>query len=441
MRGPKLNLNHEQKEAIKILQSSENIFLTGAAGSGKSYTLRQFLKEPIQRGYFPILASTGAAAILVGGRTFHSFFGLGILEGGISATVERAVQNKNLNRRLKNTPGVIIDEVSMLSGKTLSAAEMIARKIRGNSSPWGGMRVIAVGDFAQLPPVNPYGSEKDWAFMDEVWEASQFVPVILTQVMRTTDPVFLQVLNYIREGIVNEPVRKFLSERTRAPSANFQGTRLFARREEVERYNLNCLSKLKSSVHTFQTQYQGKEAEIEKFKKNSPIGDVIQLKMGALVMLRQNDPDGDWVNGSLGHITQITDHELSIELLEGDKIRVKPVEFTLLNADGNPVVTAKNFPVSLAWAVTIHKAQGTTLDKALLNLKYLWEPGQAYVALSRLKSSDGLFLEGWSPSSIITDPLVSNFHARLVNWYRNYTGAKSIIPSAKTDLCSASSSR
>jgi len=167
MAKTKPTLNAEQTEALEILKSQGNIFLTGAAGTGKSFLLKQFLREATDEE-IPILASTGAAAILVGGRTFHSFFGLGIFEGGISATIERAVENKRLVKRINETDTFVIDEVSMLSGPTLRAAETIARRVRKNSRPWGGMRVIAVGDFAQLPPVNPFSQTKEWAFLDEV---------------------------------------------------------------------------------------------------------------------------------------------------------------------------------------------------------------------------------------------------------------------------------
>src|SRR5580692_8837694 len=133
-------LNSDQQTALQILNKDGNVFITGAAGSGKSFLLRHYLRGKT----FPILASTGAAAILVGGRTFHSFFGLGIMQGGLEATVQRALTNKKLVRRLKKTQGVVIDEVSMLSGATLRAAETIARKAREQESPWGGLRVVAV---------------------------------------------------------------------------------------------------------------------------------------------------------------------------------------------------------------------------------------------------------------------------------------------------------
>ncbi|MEK7563713.1 MAG: AAA family ATPase, partial [Patescibacteria group bacterium] len=153
-----------QEKAMEMLRREGNIFLTGAAGTGKSFLLDQYLqRKPTDE--FPIVASTGAAAVIVGGRTFHSFFGLGILEGGIEATVQRAMRNRRLILRLQRACCVIIDEISMLSGTTLLAADRIARRARHCNKPWGGLRIIAVGDFAQLPPVTPGNEQKDWAFL------------------------------------------------------------------------------------------------------------------------------------------------------------------------------------------------------------------------------------------------------------------------------------
>lgn len=402
-------LNSSQEKALKILKSTDNVFLTGAAGSGKSFLLKHYIKEK----YCPILASTGAAAILVGGRTFHSFFGLGIMEGGFQATVDRAVNNKRIKKRLSKTDTVVLDEVSMISGPTLRAAETIARKIRGNTTPWGGMRIIAVGDFAQLPPVNPFGKEKEWAFLDPVWEQSEFKPVLLTEIMRTSEVSFLKILNLVRQGVAPLPVHEFLNQRMIQPTEPFDGTRLLARREDVERYNLSQLQKLGAKIWEFQTVYTGKEQDIEKFKKNSPIPDVITIKIGALVMLRQNDPSGQWVNGSLGHVQKVGDEWLEIKLVDGPLVSVGKVDFTLLDADGIEIMKATNFPVNLAWAVTIHKAQGTTLEKMWVDLRRLWEPGQAYVALSRVKSSSGLFIEGWHQNAIMMDASVKKFYENM----------------------------
>lgn len=427
----KLKLNSEQQDALEVLRTRENIFLTGAAGSGKSTLLREYLHElnsaakASQR--VPILASTGAAAILVGGRTFHSFFGLGIMEGGEFKTIERALKNFKLKERLRATDTVVIDEISMISGTLLRTAEAIARRARENSSPWGGMRVIAVGDFAQLPPVDVHsarGAGKDWAFLDEAWEQSCFQSVVLNTVMRTEDEVFLRVLNDVREGRVSAEVREFLDYRAqeRARALRAAGrlmedvTYLFPRRDAAERTNLERLEQIDSPARVFETVFTGRSKDVESFRKHSPLGDRIALKEGALVMLRQNDVDGAYVNGSLGHVVDISEDGdlLRIELLAGKKrIDLEPAEFTLLNADGEAVVTARNFPVSLAWAMTIHKAQGATLDRVCVDLRQAWEPGQAYVALSRARSPYGLFVEGWQPRSILADPLVAAFHAGL----------------------------
>ena len=411
-----MKLNEDQTSALETLQSPQNVFLTGAAGSGKSFLLRHYLKDKDPKE-FPILATTGAAAILVGGRTFHSFFGLGILEGGAKATVERASKNKRLTKRLRETNAIIVDEVSMLSASTLSAAEQIARKARGKSAPWGGLRIIAVGDFCQLPPVNAfYGSsrKKEWAFLDPCWQTSEFTPAILREPMRSSDPEFLKTLNLIRYGHLNQKVRTFLDERTAPIPETFSGTRLYSRRADAEFKNLELLTKLNGDEHIFETNYRGNAKSIEAFKKHAPIPESITLREGALVMLRQNDPKQRWVNGSIGYLREIHPLHLGIELLNGRDIAVERADFTLLDADGLPAVTASNFPVTLAYALTIHKAQGTTLDAMTVDLRGLWEPGQAYVALSRARDPSKIWIEGWSAKSIFLDKQVYQFHRELV---------------------------
>lgn len=415
-------LNSGQRAALQVLNGSENVFLTGAAGSGKSFLLRTFL----QGRDIPVLASTGAAAILVGGRTFHSFFGLGIMEGGFEKTLARALNDKRLKKRLKKTSAVVIDEISMISGPVLRAAEAIARRLRSSTAPWGGMRIIAVGDFAQLPPVNVFGQMREWAFTDPVWSESGFQPVILTEIMRTLDPEFVEVLNRIRKGRVDERVIKFLDSRCEPKSVKSaetaerrERTRLFPLRADVERHNLERLVSLEGPEHVFATSYEGNEKDIETFRRHAPILEGITLKKGALVMLRQNDAEGRWVNGSLGSIERISDDHLSIRLRAGGRtVEVERAEFTLLNAEGEPVVKARNFPVSLAWAMTIHKAQGTTLDQVQVDLRRSWEPGQAYVALSRARASSGVVIDGWRRESIFADPVVAKFHRDLVEIVR-----------------------
>ncbi|MBX7230559.1 MAG: AAA family ATPase [Bdellovibrionales bacterium] len=408
-------LNQGQAQALQILQGSDNVFLTGAAGSGKSFLINSFLKGKD----IPVLASTGTAAILVGGCTFHSFFGLGIMEGGFDKTVQKALKDRNLVRRLNKTKTVVIDEISMISSMTLQAAETISRMVRKSESPWGGIRIIVVGDFAQLPPVSIGFHEKLWAFQSTTWAMSHFHPVVLTEIMRSTDSEYLHILNRVRQGLVDNKVIHFLQEKQNSFKKNYlqleMTTRLFSHRDHVEKYNLRQLEKIKHELFEFKTQYFGASLDVQKFKKLAPIPENIVLKKEALVMLRQNDVHKRWVNGSVGVIKKIQENELRIELQSGENISVEKTEFKLLNADGTPLVVAINFPINLAWAMTIHKAQGVTLDQLTVSLAHVWEPGQAYVALSRARNSQGVFVEDWNTKSIKADPKVMSYYRGLMH--------------------------
>lgn len=418
-----------QKKALDVLEREGNVFLTGAAGTGKSFLLDRYLQDK-PTADFPVVASTGVAAVIVGGRTFHSFFGLGIFEGGAEAAVARAIRNRKVVNRVQRACCVIIDEISMLSGTVLRAAETVARRARGNDSPWGGLRIIAVGDFAQLPPVTPDQESKDWAFRHPVWEESDFEPALLSTVMRTQDTEFLDVLNFVREGIVNDQVHAFLHARTEMQTCDFEGTRLYPHRVQAEQYNLRRLESIPKKLRTFPTQYVGAEKYIEAAKRIVPIPDTLLLKEGALIMMRKNDPGGRlrWVNGSLGHILCIDDDALQIKLFSGNEMEIGKDKFSYLNGDGIEVIAAWNFPVTLAWATTIHKAQGASLDRMIVDLYALWEPGQAYVALSRVRSGDGLLIERWSPASIRAEPLVTAFYDSLAERTKKYTPRPLFVP-------------
>lgn len=410
-----------QSKGLDILEREGNVFLTGAAGTGKSFLLQQYLAgKPTDS--FPVVASTGAAAVLVGGRTFHSFFGLGILEGGPDAAVARALRSGRLVSRLHRACCVIIDEVSMLSGATLKAAETVARRARRRNEPWGGLRIISVGDFAQLPPVTPENTAKDWAFRHAVWQESDFQPALLSTVMRTQDIEFLTILNFIREGIVNERVEEFLNRHKAHSTAHVEGTRLYPHRAQAEAFNLQRLQAIPHPLRSFQTQYVGKEKFIEAAKKMIPIPETLLLKKGALIMMRKNDVTGGlhYVNGSLGYMQEIHEDALWIRLFSGEEIAVGKEKFSSLDGDGNEVVAAWNFPVTLAWATTIHKAQGASLDRMIVDLHALWEPGQAYVALSRVRSGSGLLIERWNPGSILAEPLVTQFYNTLADQAQKY---------------------
>lgn len=402
----------QEKALAHLGDSIDNVFLTGSAGSGKSFLISQFLKGK-DRKLFPIVASTGAAAVLVNGRTFHSFFGLGIMEGGVEKTVERALEDRRVGARLRSMEGFVLDEVSMIPGPALNAAEQICRAARKNNLPWGGARVIAVGDFSQLPPINVHSREKEWAFLDDAWHKSGFVPLVLKTMVRSQDTDYLKMLNNVRMGIVDEDVRSYLNSKTSLDAHDTSVPRLFPHRATAENFNSKRLEEIKTPLHEFPTNYMGTSRGIEQLKKNAPILEMLQLKETCLVMIRVNDPGFDYVNGSLGIVIKITDEALTIILKSNKEVEISKSTFSVLDAEGREMASATNFPVTLAYATTIHKAQGATLDGMVCSLKGLWEPGQAYVALSRLKNGEGLKLTGWDESSIRVDPEVIRFHENL----------------------------
>jgi len=414
----KFELTSCQQNALALLKGADNIFLTGVAGSGKSFLLNQFLKEKDWKIY-PVVASTGVAAVLVRGVTFHSFFGLGIMEGGLEKTLKRAFKDKRLKKRLTRANAVVIDEISMIPGKALHAAELICQKIRGKPIPWGGLRIIAVGDFGQLPPVNVHDEMKDWAFMSETWRKSGFQVAYLKTVMRSRDEEFLEVLNFIRDGEVNETVTKFLDSRVQDPGPKFSGTILFPHRHSVEEYNLKKLEGLPGKIFSFKTEYSGKERFLDQIKKTAPVPEVLHLKIGALVMIRKNDPNHEFVNGSLGRIKAIDSSGIGVYLSNGNYVAFEKETFSCLNAEGEEVAAAKNFPVNLAWATTIHKSQGMTLDSATMDLSKVFEAGQTYVALSRVKSAKELYLTAWDPKTIRASEEVKAFHRKIFENYNS----------------------
>lgn len=415
-------LCEEQINALNQLNSGENIFLTGQAGSGKSYLIREFIKE-IGSKDFPVLASTGAAAVLVGGRTFHSFFGLGILEGGPEKAKEKAFKDGKLKKRLNQIEGIIIDEISMISGEVLNVAEEIARHHRGNQHPFGGLRVIAIGDFAQLPPISKLltksPDERDWCFKHQVWMRAQFQTAFLKTNHRTEDADYLKVLNLVRQGLFTREVGEFLNSKTKVHDENASGIRLFPFRKQSEDYNNYQLSKINAEEISVPTIFWGESLKLDKIKQNFPFPEELKLKVGAEVIFTQNDPQKRWINGTQGRVVSYQENKFIIEKKSGRDVTVDKVQFDFLNGDGEIVVSAIQFPLALGYATTIHKSQGATLDELWCDLARLWEPGQAYVALSRLKSSKGLNLIKWSPASIKADKDVMGFYRRFSSFAQN----------------------
>ena len=404
-------LSEEQIYALDMCESGENIFLTGGAGSGKSYVIREFMKNKDEK-QMPILASTGAAAVLLGGRTFHSFFGLGIMEGGPKATLDRLMEDKRALKRIRQVEGVIIDEVSMIPGDALMVAEAISQIARESTLPWGGLRVIAVGDFGQLPPVTRSGQKRDWCFLNDVWKRTDFQTCQLKLNQRIQNIDFLNVLADIRDGQMTTRVREFLEEHTKAHDEDHPGTRLFPRRDQSEDYNQKKLAEINEAEVIVDSIYLGEQRYIEILGKSAPVPAQLKLKIGCRVLFLKNDMQRRWVNGTRGTLTHYEADHLIIRKEGGREVKVEKISFSMLDAEGNAKASVIQFPVILAYATTIHKSQGATLDELWCDLGALWEPGHGYVALSRLRDPAGLHIVRWSPRSFIVDPEVQKFYGQ-----------------------------
>lgn len=401
------DLNPQQKKALKaLLNTKANLFLTGAAGSGKSHVIKMFREiKRLSQEQIPMVASTGAAALLVNGVTFNSYFGLGIMAGGQEATIKQAMTNRSVCERIIFTDTVIIDEISMISGLVFETANLLCQKVRRNKLFFGGMRVIAVGDFFQLGPYSE--TEKpDWIFDSKAWKTSKIKTIELTQVMRTSDKKFLEILAKVRHGKVDAKVKKFLNDHVVKNLKNFDGPRIFSRNHEVDSYNLSQLKLLDSPLVQIKTLYVGEDFAVQKLKEQLVVPENLLLKKGALVMLRVNNFNDGYINGTVGTIVGMTPDVLTIKKTDGKIIHVKKHIFEFLNGNGEVLAKAKNFPLTLAWAITIHKSQGASMDKALISLDRLWLHGQAYTAISRLKSGQGLYITKWDKGSFIVDKKV-----------------------------------
>lgn len=415
-----MTLNSSQAAAMEKLRGGHNVFLTGAAGTGKSHVVRTYNEES---GREPVvLATTGMAAIILNGRTFHSFFSLWDFNSPFETMIQSAMKNGKMKQRVIAADEIIIDEVSMLDERTMKAGERIARMVRESTLPWGGIRVIAVGDFAQLPPVDPgrkAGMPVDWVFDTQVWHESGFETAELTEIMRTGDAHFMEILNKVRRGVVDDDVYSFLETRrkTEQQAETIDGTRIFGRTAEVAAYNAKRMAEIDAPLETYEahvdvhTMFDQDKAR-RKLLSLMPVEELLELKPGALVMIRKNNLAQGYANGSLGHYKSGTAYTLEVELLDGgDVVLIDRMDYTLKDGDGKVQATASQFPVSLAWATTIHKAQGATLDCVIADLSRLWDSGQAYVAMSRTKTAEGLHVLNFTRDSVIVDDRVRAFYS------------------------------
>lgn len=404
-------LTPSQLKALKYLNSDYNVFITGGGGVGKSFLINYYKKHHGRKT--PVVSSTGAAAVLVNGRTLHSFFSLGTMTEDFHIIIERIYDNDKTFNRLVKLTEIIIDEVSMISGKTLNMIDEIMKTVKDNQLPFGGVRVICVGDFYQIPPIEKISGKPDYCFISQSWRNAKFIPIELKEFRRQDDREFLSVLNNIRIGICTDHDDKYIKAHTLKPNEEFEGTRIFGKKDKVNEYNMKKLEEIDSPAKEFITEFKGDHKSIEKLRRNLPIEDVIRLKLGALVMIRVNDhKNNEYVNGTMGKIVAMNNEYVLVKkIADGEVVRINKYTLELKDADQNVIASAKNIMISIAYAITVFKSQGSSIDRCIIDFTQTWGGEQVYVSLSRLKSPEGLRVVGWRRDRVGAEPLVKRFYA------------------------------
>lgn len=465
----------KQSTALDILKTGHNVFLTGSAGAGKTYTLNQYIHY-LQARQVPvaITASTGIAATHMNGTTIHSWSGIGIRMTMEDKQISQLKSKKSLKERLEQTQMLIIDEISMLHAKQLDLINQVLKVVRNNDKAFGGIQVVLSGDFFQLPPVGERGeSNRDkFAFMSKAWLEAQLHVCYLTEQHRqqknTSNSLSLNdILNQIRQASVTHDAIEVLHDSQHNHIGQIR-TRLYTHNVNVNSINDTQLSHLTGEAQVYHAMANGDPKLIDMLKKSVRTPDELTLKIGAKVMFVKNIPDLSVCNGTMGEVVKfvttndknepIPKHDASqtdasltesltskpndelakqteddakdddakddekiiktkypvIRLNTGREVIATPEQWVVEDEIGLPLATYWQVPLSLAWAITVHKSQGMTLDAAEIDLRNTFELGQGYVALSRLTDLSGLKLLGFNQTSLNLDPLARGADKRFL---------------------------
>lgn len=412
------NLSKEQQHAFDLVKAGKSLFFTGCAGTGKSILLRHIIRF-LDPSFTFVTGTTGLAASLLGGTTINAFAGIGKGEGPIDDLVKWAGRGDS-GGRWKRARTIIIDEISLMDASFFDVLERVARKIRANEQPFGGIQLILAGDFHQLPPVTRKGTKRRFCFEAESWDRCIDHSLELTKVFRQADSDFIDILSEIRRGIANEATIHRLRAAAQA-AKDFSGdeddgirpTKLFTHRASVDEINSRHLEELPGDLVRIQA-YDSGDPKALLAACSAP--QVLFLKKGAQVMLSKNlNGRKGLVNGARGVVEDFTPSgQPVVRWASGGNPQTLAREKFVISIGGNQVAERLQVPLVLAWAVTVHKSQGLTLDKVEVSLEQAFEPGMAYVALSRSKSLRGLKICGSiARTSLQADQKVVAFYKSL----------------------------
>lgn len=392
---------------MAVLQSGSNVFLTGEPGAGKTHTIGDYIAWLQEKGKeVAVTASTGIAASHLGGRTIHSWSGIGVRDVLGQEDIAQIIQRGKSARRISDTDVLIIDEISMLNGQILDSLDALFRAVRLDTRPFGGMQVVLVGDFFQLPPISRDG-KVPYAFQSEVWDRADLQVSYLTEQYRQEDDAFLNLLRAIRNGTLTEEHYTLLQVQDNITNSEQEPTILHSHNREVDQDNTARLDALPGEQRIFTMEKDGPKAAVEAMVKGCMSPEVLAIKEGAVVMFTKNDPQQAFVNGTLGTVTGFDQEGLPmVETFDGRKIIAEQMLWEMHDG-GERIAALRQVPLRLAWSITIHKSQGASLDAAEINLSRVFVEGQGYVALSRVRSLAGLRLVGGiTARSLAVAPLI-----------------------------------
>lgn len=443
------SLSLEQKYAFYKYRAGANLFITGPGGTGKSHLIKTIRQDLEQRNTkYAVCALTGCAAVLLNcfAKTIHSWSGIGLCQGEVHEIVDKAAKNRKANTNWKSTRVLIVDEVSMMSQKMFEVLDRIGQVIRKNPlRPFGGIQVIFIGDFYQLPPVGKRDEPETMRFCFESARWSATFPmdshIALKTMFRHKNPEFIKVLDEVRQGVLTPESAALLRARILEPTEcdGIVPTKLFPRNADAERVNDTMYAKLTDAEHVYESKRLTRlstytetgtpiptdlivrtealspdemKQQLDLFEENSKIVSKLRLKKGAVVMCLANlDTDSGICNGSQGIVVDFVGGTTVVPVVKFLNGITMPIQPKVYQHGDYPRLGIEQVPLRLAWAFTIHKSQGVTLDLAQMDLgSNVFEYGQSYVGLSRIRTLDGLYLSGFNPQKIKTNPRVAAFY-------------------------------
>ncbi|MFT5280938.1 MAG: ATP-dependent DNA helicase PIF1 [Flavobacteriaceae bacterium] len=400
-----------QADALTILKTGANVFLTGEPGSGKTHVLNSYIAHLKEHSVsVAVTASTGIAATHVGGVTIHSWSGMGIKKTLTEEELDALESKQYLWKRFDKAKVLVIDEISMLDGDTFNTLNKVCKQFKRNEKPFGGMQIILVGDFFQLPPVSRGEETMTFAFESDAWKELKPLSCYLSEQHRQDDEVLLSLLSKIRKGDIEDGFEILEDRLNKEFDDVVSVTKLYTHNADVDELNSRELENLPDASEEFYMEHKGKDNHVQKLIGSCLSPQVLSLKKGALVMCTKNNFEIGFANGTLGEVIDFDDDTgyPVIATNNGKELIISPMSWAVHDGE-TTIASLEQIPLRLAWAITIHKSQGMSLDAAVIDLSRAFEYGQGYVALSRVRSLDGLSLAGFNPQALVVHPRVLSY--------------------------------